>query len=122
VTAQSIDVVADLGDADAMAEPDEIEGVSFLKYPFQDGELPDLVVLTGLVATLSEAIREGRRVLVHCGWGRNRSGLVVALVLRELLDLDGPTAARSVRERRHRALNNPTFAAYLESLRPPSQG
>jgi protein-tyrosine phosphatase len=112
-------VVADLGDADAIAEPADIHGVSFLKYPFQDGELPDLVVLGGLVATLADALRQGRRVLVHCGWGRNRSGLVVALVLREVLDLDGRAAALAVRERRHRALNNATFAAYVESLPEP---
>lgn len=115
-----IDVVADLGDADAIATPHDIAGVAYLKHPIEDGELPDLVVLGGLVSTLAAAVREGRRVLVHCGWGRNRSGLVVALVLRELLGIDGHSAAHAVRERRHRALNNEVFADYLESLPAPS--
>jgi hypothetical protein len=120
VTSTGVDVVADLGDADVIATPHDIAAVAYLKHPIEDGELPDLVVLDGLVSTLAASIREGRRVLVHCGWGRNRSGLVVALVLRELLGLDGLTAVRLVRERRHRALNNAVFADYLESLPVPS--
>jgi protein-tyrosine phosphatase len=120
VTSNRVNVVADLGDADTIATPRDIAGVAYLKHPIEDGELPDLVVLDGLVSTLAAAIREGRRTLVHCGWGRNRSGLVVALLLRELLGVDGRAAVLAVRERRHRALNNQVFADYLESLPAPS--
>lgn len=120
VSRTGVDVVADMGDADEIATPDDIAGVAYLKHPIEDGDLPDLVVLDGLVSTLAAAIRGGRQVLVHCGWGRNRSGLVVALLLRELLGVDGHSAALAVRERRYRALNNEVFTDYLASLPAPS--
>lgn len=115
-----ISVVADLADPNAHPEPADLEGLSYLKHPFVDtDELPDLVVVDGLAGALVEAVRAGRRVLVHCTYGRNRSGLVTSLVVRGLLGVDGATATGLVRERRWRAVNNPRFAAYLASLPAP---
>lgn len=61
------------------------------------------------------ALRDGRRVLVTCNAGRNRSGLVVVLALLALFpELAPADAVRIVRERRvspdgARALTNEDF-------------
>jgi hypothetical protein len=60
--------------------------------------------------------RKGRKSLVTCAMGMNRSGLVVALALRDLLGLTGSEAMAMVREKRPGSLFNPAFSEYLESL------
>jgi len=58
-------------------------------------------------------------VLVHCTFGRNRSGLMASLVVRELLGLPGGDAMRYVQERRDGTVNNESFATWLQSLPAP---
>lgn len=62
-------------------------------------------------------VREGKRVLVRCYAGINRSGLVVGCALAELTGLDGRTVVRALREQRSPiVLINPTFAAIVEAI------
>lgn len=68
---------------------------------------------------VADAVRDGRRVLVRCSGGLNRSGLVVASALVEL----GRTpdeAISLVREARGPwALTNPGFVVHLRGLPSP---
>ncbi len=67
---------------------------------------------------VADAVRDGRRVLVRCSGGLNRSGLVVAEALVKL----GRTpdeAIASVRDARGPwALTNPGFVVHLRGLVP----
>jgi protein-tyrosine phosphatase len=61
-------------------------------------------------------MRTGKRVLVTCNQGRNRSGLVVALTLMRMGCTD-EQAIQFIRERRHHpdgVLVNPSFVEYLQ--------
>jgi protein-tyrosine phosphatase len=116
-----IDVVLDLADADAHPPAAEIVGLIYLKCPLVDGEdLPDPAVTTRLAGFVAGLVDEGHRALVHCTFGRNRSGLVATLVVRELLGRSGEDALAHVQARRDRAVNNEAFAAWLRSLPAPS--
>lgn len=77
---------------------------------------PDqIAVVESMAAVVLGALRDGRRTLVRCHAGYNRSGLVVAQVLVEL-GYDAPTAIKIIRERRSPfALNNEVFVEYLET-------
>lgn len=68
----------------------------------------------GLVA---QAVLAGQRVLVTCAEGRNRSGLVNAVVLHQLTGWDGDTCIRHIQHRRARALDNPWFCARLQTIK-----
>ncbi len=115
--AAGIDVVVDVSDPGPPPPEDELAGIDYRKCPLVDGdEMPDAAQLDELVDHVVEMLRAGRRVLVHCTYGRNRSGLVVALAVRQVFGISGADAARLVRERRRRALNNTTFSAHLDEL------
>jgi protein-tyrosine phosphatase len=85
-------------------------------------EVPDEALTADQLAAVQRtalataaAVRDGRKVLVRCHSGYNRSGLVVAQVLVDR----GLTPAQAVelirRQRSPWALNNPLFVQYLET-------
>lgn len=83
--------------------------------------LPKSNIPIAIVAgeVVAQAARTKQHVLVTCGQGMNRSGLVVALALRLIHGWSGAEAMRRVRDRRPGALYNPAFAAFLEELGKP---
>ncbi len=62
-------------------------------------------------------LAEGRKVLVTCWQGKNRSGLVSALGLYFHLGISGKAATRMVQTRRTGGLRNPKFVELLANLR-----
>jgi protein-tyrosine phosphatase len=86
-------------------------------WPIPDGPLDgtQLAGVIRLARTACDALDEGRRVLVRCYSGYNRSGLVVAQSLIRRGDEAG-TAIRLIRERRSAwALHNELFVEYLKA-------
>lgn len=65
-----------------------------------------------------EHVKAGRNVLVTCMAGQNRSGLITALVLRELTGWSGSRLVNHISRRRPFALNNSTFVDYLIEVFP----
>lgn len=65
---------------------------------------------------VADAVANGKKALVSCHMGINRSGLVTALAARELLGLTGEEAATLVRRQRPGSLRNPAFVSLLRSL------
>jgi protein-tyrosine phosphatase len=123
VREHGIDTVVDLADADSFPPSDQVDGLTYLKCPLVEGdELPDPGLTTRLSDLVAGLAEDGHRVLVHCTFGRNRSGLLVSLVVRRLLGLTGEEAVRHVQERRAGAVNNETFHTWLCSLPAPDEG
>jgi protein-tyrosine phosphatase len=121
VRGQGVDTVVDLADADAYPPAEQIEGLVYLKCPLEDaGTVPDPSLTLRLAAFVAGLVRDGHQALVHCTFGRNRSGLMATLVVRDLLDLSGAAALDYVRERRDGAVNNDAFAQWLRSLPQPT--
>ena len=68
-------MVLDVSDRREYPNPKDLEHLVYLKLPFDDAQvLPDMSVVDGVVQALAGAWKEGRRVLIHCSWGLNRSG------------------------------------------------
>jgi protein-tyrosine phosphatase len=89
-------------------------------FPIHDSNrLPELRKLHRVSGCVTERIKAGQRVLVHCAAGLNRSGLVTALVVRQYYGINGASAVDLLRSKRPWALCNPTFAEYVASLKEP---
>jgi protein-tyrosine phosphatase len=92
-------------------------GVEHQVWPIPDGPLDgtQLAGVIRLAQAAGEALDEGRRVLVRCYHGYNRSGLVVAQVLMHQ-GRGAEDAMRLIRTRRSPwALHNELFAEYLRA-------
>jgi protein-tyrosine phosphatase len=116
---ERIDLVVDVADPQLRLDPLALGTIVYCKEALIDGvELPPSAILGRLVDDVVAAVRAGRRVLVACAGGRNRSGLVVGLAVRDLLGCSGAQALTWVQSRREDALNNATFASHLAGLPP----
>ena len=102
-----VDAIVDLEDWEFAWVPPVPTGSIYLSFPIEDDDRvePKVREVAAFVASL---VRSGRRVLVHCTEGLNRSGVVVA---RTMLDL-GWTAAEAIElVRRQRGLTQDGFQA-----------
>ena len=96
--------------------------VRFLYAPLDDGELSEKELMTAMETAdlTARAFKAGKRILITCMQGRNRSGLVTALTLHILYGMGGGAAAEMVRRRRRAptgpAMNNPSFNRFLENI------
>lgn len=91
-------------------------GVEERRFGFPDGEIIDeyLPRIEALAEWAHAEWASGRRVLVRCAGGMNRSGLITALVLLRA-GYSADDAIALVRAKRSiNALTNPWFVAYLQ--------
>ena len=84
----------------------------YVQWPIDDGPPPEHAVLVALADLIGDLRKAGKRVLIHCAEGMNRSGLIVAAVLiRE--GMHPEEAIELIRARRPGALANPEFTQHL---------
>lgn len=91
-------------------------GIEHKEWLIPDSGMPDAAHLDEAVAWVQFQLLQGRRTLVRCQAGLNRSGLVVA---RVLIDQGAPPSETIHLIRRRRspyALCNTRFETYLRSL------
>jgi protein-tyrosine phosphatase len=113
----NVDVIVDLEDWENAWAPPVSLGQLYVSFPMDDGDEVDPKVRE-LAAFVSSLVTSGRRVLVHCTEGLNRSGVVVARALMEL-GMTASDAIDLVRRRRgpsvdgFPALGNQAFEDWL---------
>lgn len=118
--AERVDCVVDLTSSWRSPSAALPEDVSRIDFPMRDGPLPDLRELDELVRRLAEGVAQGDRLYLHCSSGINRSGLLGALLIREIEDCTGPEAIRRIEDRTAGSiLRNPRFRQYVEGLGRP---
>lgn len=99
-------------------------GVRVIHVPFDDDfeEPPSEPTLQRIFRTawfLTSELRKGRKVLVTCWAGHNRSGFVVGMTLHHLLGMTGQQAIQTIQRRRKGALSNPIFRELLRMVDGP---
>lgn len=95
----------------------EFGGILVMHCPLEDELEPvsyeDRVEVSDVARDVTRLVESGKRILVACHLGLNRSGLVNATVLMNRYGLSGAQAIREVQDRRPGALQNPFFRAAL---------
>jgi protein-tyrosine phosphatase len=87
--------------------------------PMPDGQIKDLNNVWLARDTALTMHAQGLTTIIHCMAGRNRSGLIGALVLQQIENLSGPEALERIRELRPRSVDNIHFEEFLMSLGRP---
>jgi len=98
-------------------------GLVVIKAPGDDDARPhrmmQFIDVWRLAAELVvDHVKSGRNVLVTCMAGQNRSGIVSAMAVCMLTGCSGKEAVDLVSSRRPHALNNATFAQYVQDNFP----
>jgi protein-tyrosine phosphatase len=95
-------------------------GVEVFHAPLEDKprapNSEEIAIASAAARFVVANLRAGKRVLVTCQMGLNRSGLVSALALRELTGTSGLACLQHVRAQRPNALFNNHFGAFLAAL------
>lgn len=83
-------------------------------YPFVDGpQLPDMLVLSRVVRGAAYWLRDGKKMLINCNEGCNRSGLAIGMTM-SILGMQNILA--TIQAAHPKALYNPVFAQYVAGL------
>jgi protein-tyrosine phosphatase len=95
-------------------------GVRVLRAPLDDEERPlseeERISVIRTAREAASALEEGKRVLVTCAQGRNRSGLLSAIIAHMTTGAPGWRCAEIVSERRPGALTNRAFRRTMEMI------
>lgn len=101
---------------------EELAGIvrtGYIHRYLPDGKTPVFDELIRIAEIVTPMIRKGVVVLSHCYGGRNRSGLLNAMIVMRRFGCDGQTALEYIRQRRPSSLFNETFANWLKEAPCP---
>lgn len=93
-------------------------GVRVIHAPSDDSSIIPEQSAHAAALEVAHALKAGKRVLVTCAMGLNRSGIITALALWYYTGRSGRECVTLVQARRKQALCNRDFAAYVSSLLP----
>lgn len=92
--------------------------------PYQPIMRDQAAAMVRAAKELASLLRSGKRVLITCAMGMNRSGLLTALTLMAATGCSGRTAFTTIQSRRRamddgtRALFNPIFSRFVQTMPP----
>jgi len=95
------------------------QGLDVLHLPVPDFGVPDdLVLWEKTLNSVDQAGREGKNIAVHCLAGIGRTGVFLACLAKENLELDGERAIIWVRESVRGAMENEDQEQFVKNYQP----
>jgi len=88
----------------------------YIYFPMSDGKTFNALELMDLAERAADLLRAGYVIYTHCHAGRNRSGFLNALIVRDYCNIPGHQALQHVRQMRPRAVDNEYFEWFLEEI------
>lgn len=110
-----VDLASDPDDEDEQAEIDVAMalGIRHETYPLTGYGTGDLEMYVRALATMAEARRQGKRVLVHCHGGSERSGATIAFWRVFVQGWEPDASVREMIAHQHRPKKNPRLLRYM---------
>lgn len=100
-------------------KPEDYPGVSVRMCPMDDCEIVEVDKVLRTAKSVADRVRLGKRVLVCCHMGLNRSGIVVGSAMRMLMGWNGKDVVDHMRSHRSEfVLRNKTFEATILGKNP----
>lgn len=101
-------------------DPPAIDGVEITRYPMKDSVEVDKEQVRAAAEHVGRLVFRDEKVLVHCAYGLNRSALVAAQHIANVIgqpyfDWEGPEIIRLIRAKRKGALHNPYFVEWINN-------
>lgn len=96
-----------------------VHNMDVIEAPFDDTHAitpEELSTARWAAGKVTSAVLAGKKVLVTCQAGLNRSGLVNGIALRDIKKISGVEAVMVIQGRRQMALFNDTFARHVRNL------
>lgn len=103
--------------SDYQPPAEHFPGVDVIHAPFDDTYQPtddDVTMAMRAAHTVLKHLKAGKRVLVTCWAGHNRSALVAALAMKRKWKADAATVVQQIRAAREHTLHNKSFVKILE--------
>jgi protein-tyrosine phosphatase len=98
-------------------------GLLYIGWPIDDGPLPSIYIIRTIAEAIGFLYTEVReeptpwRIMIHCGAGINRAGLIMGATLKFLFpEKTGQEVIEMIRSKRPGALSNQAFAGWIASL------
>ena len=93
----------------------EFSGVDVIHAGIDDARLTpqEAAIVNRAALAVVDHVKAGKKVLVTCAAGRNRSALIAAIALMQLKRTNGFQVVRHIRSKRKGALTNPFFTRAL---------
>lgn len=109
--------------AEEIQPPEQMfPGVRVIRAPSDDSSHIPEATAHPAAQEVARALRAGKRVLVTCAMGLNRSGIISALALWYATGRPGAECVAQVQNNRPNALCNGWFADYVSALPPRGKG
>lgn len=94
-----------------------LEGVEYVNKGLSDSDfLPHYGTIFQLAWSARMAVDAGRKTLINCQMGWNRSGLIMGVTVWMLTGMSGEEVVKLIRSKRANALSNRFFGAFLSQL------
>jgi len=84
--------------------------------PVEDYSTPDMNALSQAVDAAIAAAQAGRNLVIHCHYGKGRTGTFSACLARRVFGLDGDAALKWVRSHIPRAVETPEQEALVRNF------
>lgn len=95
------------------------QGLDVLHVPVPDFGIPDdLVLWEKTLNSVAQAGKEGKNIAVHCLAGIGRTGVFLACLAKENLEIDGERAILWVRESVRGAMENEEQEHFVKNYQP----
>ena len=75
----------------------KLKKIKHYSFQFNDYSIPTKDIANNILIVINKAVKENKKILIHCGAGIGRTGTILALYLKTDQNIDGYDAIELIR-------------------------